>query len=116
MALNKEITSKTGVTTNYHKIDNLRMDKVFELVRVPEDHPNYDPDNTVTEKQFYYSISFRLLSYVNVEIRTMSEMLAAESKEIRVRASIDEGDNTPIFNLAYNKLKELERYKGAIDC
>lgn len=116
MALNKEITSLNGVVTNYHKIDNVRLDKCFERIPVPEDHPDYDPENVVTEIKYYYSISFRLSSYVSEEIRQKSEMYAAEVMDMRLRSTIEEAETTPIFELTYNKIKELTRFKDAIDC
>ena len=108
MALNKSITNQLGVTTNYHKIREIEMRKIRRT--------DLDPETEEAKIVESYSMQVQIFSYVSAEVRQNSESYAADRKQLILSATVEEGDSTPAFELAYNKLKGTSIFEGATDC
>ena len=88
MALLKNQTNQDGVTTSYHKINNLSLrDSV---------------------------LSCQLSSYVSKEYRSLER--PADSYAFRFFITVEEEESMGIRQLAYAKIKALEQWMDAEDC
>jgi len=94
MALNKTITETNGIQTNYHKISNIRV-------------------NAKTGDKF--DLTIFVASYVNEEYRQDGVNNAVVNNAYFATATIEEMEATPIFTLAYAKLKNMPAFAGATD-
>ena len=88
MAIQKEIVSQEGFTTNYHKIDRVLLSN--------------------------NSLNCSLNSYVSHEYRELER--PADHKSFRFDITIKEEESMGIRQLAYKKIKELEEWSDAVDC
>ena len=108
MALAKEITNPVGITTTYHKISNVEFVKMVNT--------EVDPETNETKYYPVYKIKAIVYSYVDKNIREKAVHLCAERKQIELYASLEEVESTPILEVIYGKLKELEIFTDAVDC
>ena len=109
MALNKAITNQFGVTTNYHKVRQVELRKIRRN----------EIDEKTNEKIAVesYTLNVDLFSYVSADVRAVSEAYAADRRSLFLTATLEEGDSTPCFTLAYNKIKsDIEGFEDAEDC
>lgn len=94
MALNKIMTDHKGVTTTYHKIDNVEVEK----------------------NDTGYQLYLHLMSYVSEAWRFASKNNYAAQSSYLVSASLEEVENMPIMTVAYHALKQLDAFIDAEDC
>jgi hypothetical protein len=94
MALRKEITLNNGVVLSYHKIGSIRVSQ--------------------TEEKNYELFIF-VDSYVNQDKREESLNYAVESNGYDVIVAKPDVESTPIFTIAYEALKTLPIFDGAVD-
>ena len=88
MALQKEIISRNGFATNYHKINEISL---------------HDGElNCVVN------------SYVSHEYRELER--PADRQFFNFEITIEEEESMGIRQLAYKKIKELENWSDAVDC
>ena len=95
MALKKTIINANGVSCSYHKIKDLVVSSA--------------KDGNVT-------ITAKLCSYVDEEIRKKSEGLHVDNKEFRLTIPLSDVETQSVFAIAYAKIKETKAFKGAEDC
>ena len=88
MALNKTITSDNGITTTYHKINDLYLRQS--------------------------TLICSLASYVSADYAISN--LPAMTSSIDFDITIEEEESMGIRQLAYTKLKELPEWEDATDC
>jgi hypothetical protein len=88
MALSKELTSKNGVVTNYHKISHVDL------------HDN--------------QVHCQLESFVSKEYREVEAK--ADSSFFRFDITLEEEESMGIRALCYNKIKALSQWADATDC
>ena len=108
MALNKVITNEVGVTTTYHKIDEINMRKILAT------EINAETEETYTIEKVNVTVS--IFSYVTKEIRDLSIRNAASRRKLFFDCSLDDIKNKPIYTVLYDKIKELKPFKDATDC
>lgn len=94
MALRKEITLNNGVVLSYHKIGSIRVGQ--------------------TEEKNYELFIF-VDSFVNQDKREESLSHAVESNGYDIVVAKTDVESTPIFTIAYEALKKLPIFDGAID-
>lgn len=88
MALSKTITSMKGVTTTYHKVDEVNL-----------------RDNI---------LHCQLNSYISKEYREFEQPADYHFYEFEI--TVEEEESMGIRQLAYKKLKETPTWSDAIDC
>ncbi len=88
MALQKEIISREGFATNYHKVNEVSLH-----------------DNT---------LNCVVNSYVSREYRELER--PADRQFFNFEITVEEEESMGIRQLAYKKIKEEEAWAGAIDC
>lgn len=88
MALQKEIISREGFATNYHKI----------------------ADVSLRENRLNCTVN----SYVSREYRELER--PADYQFFNFEITVEEEESMGIRKLAYKKIKELESWADAIDC
>lgn len=88
MALSKELTSKNGVVTNYHKISHVDL---------------HDEQ-----------VHCQLESFVSKEYRDAEAR--ADSTSFHFNITLEEEESMGIRALCYNKIKALDKWADAIDC
>lgn len=88
MALQKDIVSHEGFTTNYHKIEEINLhDNILNIV---------------------------VNSYVSREYREFER--PADQQSFNFEITLEEEEAMGIRKLAYTKIKELPDWKDAEDC
>lgn len=88
MALQKDIISREGFTTNYHKIKEITLhDNLLNVV---------------------------VNSYVSHEYREFER--PADRQDFNFEITIEEEESMGIRQLAYTKIKERPEWEGAEDC
>ncbi len=92
MALFKKITDIKGVVSEYHKIMSVSCD-------------TENGDN----------LTVRIGSFTSRDYRNASVHNFVDMDCCFLPVTKEEMENTPIFKLAYSKLKKTELYKGAED-
>ncbi len=115
MALKKLITKRNGISTEYHKINGIKVGskhtrrdrveiekdgvKTFEIVQTP-----------------VYPINLTLASYVSQELREKSNVLSVKEHEYHFTIPAADFETQPLYLLAYAELKKIEAFEGAEDC
>ena len=95
MALYKEIALNNGVVLNYHKISSVRISPI--------------------DAEQGYELYIFVDSYVSQSKRAESLGYTVESNGYDATVSKDIIESTPIFTVAYDVLKTLEVFEGALD-
>lgn len=88
MALMKELTNATGITTNYHRVSDVFL------------HDN--------------NLDCTLKNYVSKDYRDLERH--ADMAHYDFEITVEEEESMGIRQLCYKKLKELPEWADAIDC
>lgn len=94
MALNKEITSKQGVVSTYHKIT------AYAGIN--------DGERSI--------VNVTVRSYVSQEKRNENVDYHCSERDFPVTVTTYELDSIPVLTLLYNKLKDKSFFAYATDC
>lgn len=100
MALFKNITKSNGITTSYHKVTSVTIDK---------EHGSH-----VEQSGDDIQLVVRLTSYFNKEYRENEQPI--ESKIFYFNITSEEEESTSARKLAYTKIKTLAEWADAEDC
>ena len=95
MALKLNITNNKGITTTYHRIDEVVVRK------------------NSNEK---YSLMVQMMSYVNEIMRRVSTHNFVETKTYEIICTAEEIENQSVIKICYDKLKNRSVFDGAEDC
>ena len=101
MAIYKEIADKKGIVTRYHKIGKI---SIMPITTKKE-----------ADKRSHF-ICANVQSYASESYRRISEENLISSRDYHIFVTLDEMSSAPIYELAYNKLKEFSTFEGAEDC
>lgn len=88
MALMKELTNATGITTNYHRVS----------------------DVSLRDNNLYCTLK----SYVSKDYRDLERH--ADMTHYDFEITVEEEESMGIRQLCYKKIKELPEWADAIDC
>ena len=97
MALNKQITLDNGVSYNYHRIANARLDAIEE-------------DNEIV-----YNLRLRVLGYISEDIRDSGVDKYVVTNDYAFRITQDESESN-LRNVGYTYMKLLKEFEDAVDC
>ena len=97
MALQKQFIKPNGIETNYHRISDVHL---------------FISDGTQERENNFINIS--LTSYLNEQKR--DEGYAIETHHYYFSIANNEDTSIGIRELAYNKIKTLPEWEGAVNC
>lgn len=97
MALNKQITLENGISYNYHRIANTRLDAIEE------------------NGSIVYNLRLHVLGYVSEDIRDSGTDKYVVANDYSFRITEEESESN-LRNVGYNYIKLMKEFEDAIDC
>ena len=95
MALKLNITNNKGITTTYHRIDEVTVRK------------------SANDK---YMLTARMKSYTTEDVRRKAGSLFADESTHNIVCLREEIETKPVIGICYDKLKHRKEFAGAEDC
>lgn len=115
MALKKIIIEDNGIQTEYHKILNITV----EQKEVQPIRESYEVNGKTLFKTVFkeaYKLNVTVASYTNLETRKKSVSLVADENNYIILVESAQFEAHPVFELAYEELKKIDKFSGAEDC